>query len=106
MAKVISKLPEVRRGRPEVYPYKDWFNTKAWELKQGTQAQFEKGEADYAVDAASMKAAIYAAATRKGYLVTIRSTTDSKGVPTLSVQRLVGAVAKNHKRKGRPKKAA
>jgi hypothetical protein len=99
MAKTVKEMPAIKRGRPELYPYKQWFNGKKWELKPGT---------DFTVDAASMKAALYAAQTRMGYLVTIRTVRDEKTgeISALYVQRLTGAVAKNHKRKGRPKKVA
>lgn len=99
MATQVKELPKVRRGRPELYPYKQWFNTKKWELKPGV---------DFKVDAASAKAAIYAAATRKGYLITLVTKRDEKTgeVTSIFVQRLTGAVAKNHKRMGRPKKSA
>ena len=98
MATQVKEMPKVRRGRPELYPYKQWFNTKKWELKPGV---------DFTVDAASAKAAIYAAATRKGYLITLVTKRDDAGaVESITVQRLTGAVAKNHKRMGRPKNSA
>lgn len=91
MAKTVEKMPTVRRGRPEKYPYKDWFNGRNWALTEGE---------DFTVTPESFKAAIYARKTALGFEVRTRTVKDEKtGIATVYVQRLTGAVAKNYRAK-------
>jgi hypothetical protein len=96
MAKTVATFPEVKRGRPIKYPYQNWFNGKKWALAQGK---------DFDVDASSFKAALYAAKNRMGYVIVTTETVEN-GVPVVYVQRLMGAVAKNHLAKRKAKAAA
>lgn len=100
MAKQVSEFPQVRRGRPEVYPYKQWFNGKKWALKQGE---------DFHVEPESFKAALYARKNAMNLVIRTATITDAEtGLSTVYVQRLSGAVAKNRaaKNKGLGRKAA
>lgn len=98
MAKEVSKFPEVRRGRPVIYPYNKWFNGKKWALKQGE---------DFDVHPESFKAALYARKNSLGLEIRTSTVVDENGVATVYVQRLMGAVAQRkaaaNKRRGRPK---
>lgn len=75
-----------RRGRPELYPYKVWFNMKSHELVPGK---------DFQVSPAAVRAAIYAAARVKGMVVKT-STIEKNGETHVTVQRLVGKAAQTY----------
>lgn len=96
MGKQVAKFPEVKRGRPIKYPFQNWFNGKKWALEEGK---------DFDVAPESFKAALYAAKNRMGYTI-VTSTRVENGVSVVYVQRLMGAVAKNHNAKRKSKAAA
>lgn len=109
MAKIVAELPTVRRGRPEKYPYKQWFNGRKWELQEGTSEEVEAGKADFDIDPASFKAALYARKKTLGYVIQTRTVLDPKtGLTKIYVQRLTGAAAKSRQTKapGRKVKTA
>ena len=88
MAKVVTEFPKIKRGRPEVYPYKEWFNGKPWALRQGV---------DFHVKPESFKAAIYARKNAMGLVIQTATEVDKDGVATVYVQRLKGAAATKRK---------
>lgn len=91
MARIVKELPKSKRGRPVKYPYGQWFNTKKWALLEGE---------DFTVAPGSMLAALYAAQNRLGITITTRKVTDPEtGLTTITVQRLVGAVAQREQAK-------
>lgn len=68
MAKTLTAFPDEdesqKRGR---YPWNEWLNGEVWELRRGTRAQVESGDADYAVTTKSFRSAVMqATTTRKG----------------------------------------
>lgn len=97
MATVVKEFPTIKRGRPEVYPYKEWFNGKAWALKQGV---------DFHVKPESFKAAIYARKNKMDLTIKTATVIDKNGVATVYVQRLMGAAATKRKATNARKVAA
>lgn len=85
MANIVKEFPTIKRGRPEVYPYKEWFNGKPWALKQGV---------DFHVKPESFKAAIYARKNKLDLTIKTATVVDENGIATVYVQRLMGAAAK------------
>lgn len=84
MGEVVKEFPKVRRGRPEIYPYKQWFNGKKWALTQGV---------DFHVDPESFKAALYARKNALKYVIVTTTNVADDGTATVYVQRLMGAAA-------------
>lgn len=63
MARVVEELPAGGQVRPELHPWRDWFDGRVWLLEAGV---------DFSIDPESMRRQVGPAARRHGVTATTR----------------------------------
>ena len=72
MAKLLQALPaQIRKGKPEQYPWADWFDGQARLLENGI---------DFDALPESMRSCAYAAARRHGVKISLRTIGDDLAI--------------------------
>lgn len=77
MSKVIDKF-ESRKGRPPIYPWEKWTDSKSRVLRRGTEEAVADGQADFAASLVSFRTMIHRKARDLGANVGAFTSIDEK----------------------------